>query len=594
MDHVVEKDPTGDPIGLQFVVRQYGLLDPLDWDQDCQEHLWRENKFWNTLVELEKKHRDAYFRLTGSDPELKEIEDALSALMEEKEARIAEKKALRQAARKKAGVDTSAQDLRIEEIRPEIRRLSGLAKETRKKTRERMKPEIDALERTRREDVKIARNASGLWWGNYNAVCASYETARVRAMRTGGDLRFHSFDGTGRFTCQIQGGMTVSEFFSGDRNSVVSADPVSPDAFYHPSRGARRRAARTTLRITVYTTKDENGKYVRRILSFPMILHREIPSDVLIKQVVVTRKRVGATFRWTVTLTGTRSGSPRIVPGIPGLCGIDLGWRLVPEGLRVATIADDKGVRHIVLPEKMLRRMDHVEDLKSRIDLERDRIVTWLRAHWWGIVETFPEPIRERFVGHIRSLKVSPRKLAGSILAWRDDHGDFRPDLLAALEAWRKTNKRLTQEMDNLREKLSAQRTDLYRNEALRIVREHSCVALEDFDLREVVKLETPEGEKTDQPAAARANRVRAAVSDLRNWIGIQAAKTGTEIVKIPAADTTRACRQCLHVNVRSRPEELVWTCDACGAVWDQDENAARNLLMAAEMRQENAKKVSA
>ncbi|MHB8368945.1 MAG: zinc ribbon domain-containing protein [Leptospirales bacterium] len=594
MDHVVEKDPTGDPIGPQFVVRQYGLLDPLDWDQDCQEHLWRENKFWNTLVELEKKHRDAYFRLTGSDPELKEIEDALSALMEEKEARIAEKKALRQAARKKAGVDTSAQDLRIEEIRPEIRRLSGLAKETRKKTRERMKPEIDALERTRREDVKIARNASGLWWGNYNAVCASYETARVRAMRTGGDLRFHSFDGTGRFTCQIQGGMTVGEFFSGDRNSVVSADPVSPDAFYHPSRGARRRAARTTLRMTVYTTKDENGKYVRRILSFPMILHREIPSDVLIKQVVVTRKRVGATFRWTVTLTGTRSGSPRIVPALPGACGIDLGWRLVPEGLRVASIANDKGVRHIVLPEKMLRRMDHVEDLKSRIDQELNRIMTWFRGQWGGLSGTFPEPIRERFVGHIRSPKVSPRKLAGSILAWRDAHGDFRPDLLSALETWRKTNKRLTQEMDNLREKLSAQRTDLYRNEALRIVREHSCVALEDFDLREVVKLETPEGEKTDQPAAARANRVRAAVSDLRNWIGIQAAKTGTEIVRIPAADTTRACRQCLHVNLRRRPEDLVWTCDSCGAVWDQDENAARNLLMAAEMGQENAKEASA
>lgn len=578
-----EMDATEEPEEKHVLVRQYGLLAPLDWDQDCQEHLWLQNRLWNTLVEIEKKHREAYFRLTGSDPELRGIEEDLSALMAEKESLIAEKKSLRQAARKKAGVDTSAQDFRIAEIKPEIRRLAVLAKEKRKETRERMKPELDALEQKRREAVKCARNASGLWWGNYNAVCASYETARIRALKTGAELRFHSFDGTGRVTCQIQGGMTVSDFFSGDPQAIVSADPVSPDAFHHPDRGERRKASRTKLRITVYTTKDANGKYVRRILTFPMILHREIPSDVLIKQLVVSRKRVGTEFRWTATLTGTRSGSPRIVPGKPGICGIDLGWRLVPGGLRVASVADAKSVRHIVLPEKMLRQMDHVEDLKSRIDQEQGRMMTWFRARWPEISGSFPEGIRERFANHLKSPRVSARKLAGSVIAWRDGHGDFRPDLLAALETWRKNNKRMTQEMDNLRDKLKAQRTNFYRNEALRIVQDYSLVGIEDFDLREVVKLETPEGEKTDQPAPARANRVRASVSDLRNWIRIQAAKTGTEIVRIPAADTTRACRQCLHIN-SGRPEDLVWTCDGCAAVWDQDENAARNILMAVEI----------
>jgi len=567
------------------VVRQYGLLPPVDWDQDCQEHLWLQNRLWNTLVELERKHREDYFRLTGEDPELREIEDVLKALMEEKEALIGEKKALRQAARKKTGVDTAAQDLRIAEIRPEIRKLAGLAKEKRKEVRERLKPELDGLEEKRRDAVKSARNASGLWWGNYNAVCASYETARSRALKSGAELKFHSFDGTGRFTCQIQGGMTVAEFFSGDRAAIVSADPVSPDAFWHPSRGERRRAARTNLRMTVFTTKDEKGHYVRRILTFPMILHREIPSDALIKQVVVSKKRVGTEFRWTVTITATRSGSPAVRADNAGLCGVDLGWRLVPDGLRVATVASSDGsVRHIVLPEKMLRRMDHVEDLKSQIDQDTNRLLLWFRSRWPEISESFPEEIRERFLRHIRSPKVSARHLSGSILAWRDNHGDFRPDLLAALETWRKSNKRLTQEMDNLRDKLSAQRTDLYRNEALRIVREHSVVGVEDFDLREVVKLEMPDGEKTDQPAAARANRVRAAVSDLRNWIKIQAAKTGSTVVRIPSADTTRACRTCLHVNRAGNPEDLIWKCDGCGAVWDQDENAAKNILRTVEI----------
>ena len=563
------------------LVRQYGLLTPLDWDQECQEHLWLQNKLWNTLVEIDQTARGRYFALMSAEPDVEGIEVRLKTLKEEKDHLISEKKALRKEARKKAGVDTSAQDRRIAEISPEIRTLSKEAKEKRAEARMRLKPELDRIEHARRSDVKAARNASGLWWGNYNAVCASYETARVRAMKSGAELKFHSFDGTGRFTCQIQGGMSVAEFFSGKTQALVSADPVSPDAFWHPSRGARRRAARTVLRITVYTGKDESGKPFRRMLSFPMVVHREIPENATIKQVVVSRKRVGTEFRWSVTLTCTLPGSD--LPG-GGLapseaCGIDLGWRLVPEGLRVATVASPFGIRHIVLPEKALKRMDHAEDLKSRIDGELNRILLWFRAQWPALAPSFPDDLRDLFLRHVRAPKVSGRKLAGSILSWRDRHPDFRPDLLPALEAWRKNNKRLTQEMDNLRDKIQAWRTDFYRNEAKRIAGEFAVIGLEDFDLREAATLETPEGEKTDQPAPARANRVRASVSDLRKWLRLQAAKTGATVVEVPAKDTTRGCWKCGHVNTSSEPAVLVWTCNACGERWDQDENAARNIL---------------
>lgn len=566
------------------LVRQYGLLDPLDWDQDCQEHLWLQNKLWNTLVEIDQTARGRYFALMSAEPEVEEIESRLLSLKEEKERLISEKKSLRKEVRKKAGVDTSLQDLRIAEISPEIRELAMMAKEKRAEARIRLKPYLDAIEGYRREDVKVARNASGLWWGNYNAVCASYETARVRAMKSGAELKFHSFDGTGRFTCQIQGGMSVSEFFSGEKQALVSADPVSPDAFRHPSRGERRRASRTLLRITVFTAKDAAGKPFRRMLSFPMIVHREIPDDATIKQLVVSRKRVGASFRWSVTLTCTLPGSPRpMMPSPPGgtSCGIDLGWRLVPGGLRVASVASDDTVRHIVLPDKMLARMDHVEDLKSRIDQDLNQVMTWFRSQWPALAPSFPEDLRERFLRHVRAPKVSARKLAGSILAWREGQPDCRSDLLSGMETWRKNNKRLTQEMDNLRDKIQAWRTDFYRNEAKKIAGDYSVIGIEDFDLREVVKLETPEGEKTDQPAPARANRVRASVSDLRKWIRLQTVKSGATLMEIPSKDTTRTCHKCGHVNKMNRPEDLLWTCEGCRERWDQDENAARNILTA-------------
>ncbi|MGC8530359.1 MAG: zinc ribbon domain-containing protein, partial [Leptospirillia bacterium] len=41
---------------------------------------------------------------------------------------------------------------------------------------------------------------------------------------------------------------------------------------------------------------------------------------------------------------------------------------------------------------------------------------------------------------------------------------------------------------------------------------------------------------------------------------------------------------KCGHVNRTGKREDLLWTCDGCGEGWDQDENAAKNLLRTAEI----------
>jgi transposase len=43
-------------------------------------------------------------------------------------------------------------------------------------------------------------------------------------------------------------------------------------------------------------------------------------------------------------------------------------------------------------------------------------------------------------------------------------------------------------------------------------------------------------------------------------------------------------CHRCGHVNTPppSWRGDLIWRCTSCKALWDQDENAARNLLAAA------------
>src|SRR5205085_12534349 len=55
------------------VVRKYGLLDPLDWGEDCQGELWRMNQLWNRCVEIERAAAQAYAALFLSDPDYAQL-----------------------------------------------------------------------------------------------------------------------------------------------------------------------------------------------------------------------------------------------------------------------------------------------------------------------------------------------------------------------------------------------------------------------------------------------------------------------------------------------------------------------------------------
>ncbi|WP_366919032.1 zinc ribbon domain-containing protein [Geobacter sp.] len=71
-----------------------------------------------------------------------------------------------------------------------------------------------------------------------------------------------------------------------------------------------------------------------------------------------------------------------------------------------------------------------------------------------------------------------------------------------------------------------------------------------------------------------------AAVSELREWIGKQAVKTGAEVVAVSVKSSTTC-----HICGENVPYQkgLVWNCSSCGHPWDQDENAAANLMRAVQ-----------
>ena len=269
---------------MPVIIREYGLLPPLNWDSDCQEHLWLMKKFWNRLVEIERAHREKYRAIIGADAGVTAVNQKIGAIKERIRDLDAQRKEARKVHRSRKGSHTEFFDLELNLAKEEMRAFIAQAKEARAAAKERIKGFTTHLESERREAVKKAYQESGLFWSNYTGVMDSYNVARKLAMRKGTELRFHRFDGSGRFRNQIKGGMSTDRLLAGSHSQasikIVSNSEFAALAGKNPPAGMLQSAGSRQdqrlyglLTITVYTGRDQEGKRFRRNLAFPIILH---------------------------------------------------------------------------------------------------------------------------------------------------------------------------------------------------------------------------------------------------------------------------------------------------------------------------------
>lgn len=549
----------------------YGLLAPLDWGPDCYEHLWLQNRLWNQLVEIEHGYREQYRELVAQHPETAPLEAEMSELKAEQAELRKERKAKRQ--RERADVKMPEVNARLKVLAQQVKSLGAELRAARKLAREALKEPVAALNSERFEAVKLARQQSRLFWGNYNAICQSYEVARGRAMKDNTELRFHRFRGEGRFTVQVQGGVTPEDLFGGARS----------EAFIEPLQSVPGRKGKPCprLRLTVYTTKSEDGEFVRRMVTWPLVYHRPLPPDARIQQIVVTRKQVGTKWRYEAKFT-VRVPDAEIERGLDlDPCGINLGFRVRRDGgIRVAMLADQDGESELALSAEWIEAMEYVESLQQRRDHDLNTILALLKEEW--IRRPKPDfmdtDLTEQVVDPLRQIITAPRvaagRLAAVVIRWRDT--DWWPMMRIQVEAWRRRDKRLLEEQANRREKLLLHRREQYRLWAREVAQRYGIIAIGEIDLKTIARLEVGE-EKTELYERARRNRTRASLYQLQQELHAQAAKAGSDVVKVPAREGyTQHCHVC--GTLCEVGEDLVHIC-VCGARWDQDINAARNIL---------------
>lgn len=453
------------------------------------------------------------------------------------------------------------------------------------------------------ERQREARAASGLLHGTYSLIEASVDQAR--GDKPWGRLAHRSLDQV-RVGVQCQGGVTKGRF---------EIDPLPADQ-WETRRG--RRQSTTLARVRIQSDDKRRPVWCE----LPIVQHRPIPEGAAILYAYVSVRREGVSeVRYELHLVLAIPDAVEAASTFPAKAeavGLDLGWRVVPEGIRVATYrGSDGSAGTFVIPKRFVERLAFADRLRSTADLAfeavRDevarvrkdkprafdpvfvkatmRVAQWRRHH---LLARAVRGLSDRVLGERapelwRAWKA--KRQAAKAELWAASFDEVRAAFPGESEQvqraiwlllWQRQDKHLLQWWHNQRRKALAWRNELFRVEVTRLARRFERIVLEKetrgggdmlMDLRRwCVERET------DTPADdnARAVRVRAAPGEFRAELS---RKVGTErMVLITAANTTRRCHVCGE-KCEWDQKVLTHQCEHCLAVWDQDHNAAINLL---------------
>jgi putative transposase len=166
---------------------------------------------------------------------------------------------------------------------------------------------------------------------------------------------------------------------------------------------------------------------------------------------------------------------------------------------------------------------------------------------------------------------------------WRTDRFPGDEAILAVLETWlddpenKKGERHLYAWEVHLSDQVRAWRTDFYRRVFAELRRRYRVVVMENMDLREVLGTRRPKKyrQSVDETVAAKRRVAGVAAPALLRRI---AKESGMELRMVDARNSTVECHAC-GVACEWPKQQLRHRCEHCGAEWDQDVNAAINLL---------------
>ncbi len=359
-----------------------------------------------------------------------------------------------------------------------------------------------------------------------------------------------------------------------------------------PHRGGARGRAPVKEYALCHLRVGSEGR-APRWLVLPICLHRPLPPGAILKWAWARRFR----GRWSVQFVLDARPAARSESRAAGRVAIDLSWRPVQGGIRVAFWVDDQGKSGQVLcPDSVIERLRKADGSRATADKEFD-LARGVVGKFLATIDEWPDWLRLSGAEHLAKWK-SPRRLSHLITLLRQHRLPGDESLLATLDRWYPAHERphgagpvswerqarhLREDCDRgARSKSERTRRELYNRFAAWIARTYQEeVVLENLVLTDfATRRPTPEQGAQTEDAALRRLRTLAAPSLLRLAVVNAVEREGGKITKLPAAFTSRDCPDCGHRNPPST--DLLVVCENCGVMEDCDKRAGRNLLAAA------------
>lgn len=554
----------------------------------------------------------AYPGVAGAEAALAEAEARAGELAEQLKA---EKSAQRTRA-PKTPTAAALRAVRAEAAAARVARRAAIAE-----VREDAKARLDELTAGHRAAMKALYadyvQTRGLYWATYNDVADHHRAAvrRIGALRAGGRpaaLRHHRFDGTGSLAVQLQrqaGDPERSPALlasgQGKWRNVLRIHPwVDPAEFDALSRAEQRARSRgvATVNIGNSTTID-----------VPVIVHRMLPPDADVTGARLVLRRTAGHVSTSLCVTA-RVPQPDPVQTGPTVA-VHFGWRRVDDdgSLRVATWradrelpvpkdladvvqADGDGHGIVLLAGRHRAAAERHTRIASARDLAFDKIratiIDWLTDNPPATAGAHPPPGPDGDRPWPTAADVARWRSPGRIVHWARrltmaasslPPDPDRDDLLAEVEAWRRTDRQRWEGQAHGREKTLGRRNDAWSRVAAWLSRTAARIVLDDTVITDLAA-DTETSIPTAVTVIPVQQRIDAAPGGLRAAIRTAAVREGVTITVVPHAGVTRTHAACGHTNPADDryAHSIVVTCDGCGRSYDQDRNATILMLTTA------------
>lgn len=535
-----------------------------------REQMRLAHKYRNRLVEIELARREVVAAaLRELAPDVLRLETETAELDAKREAAALMIRSANAGARKK--IQTPAQRSELATMRESLRELRAKLKAAKRAVFESpewtdRQAEIESVDNAKRKTLR-SEYADSLAWGTRAVVEQS-----ASAFRRGAPPKFHRWTGDGKIAVQLQGGMSIDDLLgcsdtrlrlaraNGERETIVAKNGRTVE---------RRLWDKVSIRV---------GSQGRDPIwaDLDCRIHRDFPEDCRVKWAYVICRRVATREEWSLIIVVDRAGGfPHADASAGGIVGIDVGWRQVPGGLRVASwTGDDGSDGELILPMDDVGRWSQAERLQSIRDIAFAPVLAQV-ADW---LDQRRESLPEEWTERARAIRLwrSPARLAALAIWWREHRLPDDGEILTTAELWRRQDKHLYDWQESQRAKAIRWRDDVYRNFAADLRRRYRTAAIEDCDWSDLMRRQTEESVEND--AGMREYMRIASVGRLMECVRESLSKT----VRVDPQYTTDTCHACGKRSPFDAANELRHTCTHCGANWDQDYNAARNLLAAA------------